>query len=113
MDENKLVEDLFLREKPSKILMSLKVAKGPIYATLLSKDADCTYSHTIKILNLFKKLSIVEFEKKGRIKRVTLTSDGWDIAHNLEAMSKKLLQLEDSLSKAAIKVETKKKGKKK
>lgn len=109
MDENQIVEDLFLREKPSKILMGLKGAKGPIYATLLSKDADCTYSHTIKILNLFKKLGIVEFEKKGRIKRVTLTDDGWDIAHNLEAMTKKLLQLEDSLSKP----ESKKKSRKK
>jgi len=108
-----MVEDLFLREKPSKILMGLKGAKGSVYATLLSKDADCTYSHTIKILNMFKKLGIVEFEKKGRIKRVILTDNGWDIAHNLEAMTKKLTQLEDSLSKAAIKVETKKKSKKK
>ncbi len=108
-----MVEDLFLREKPSKILMGLKGAKGSVYATLLTKDADCTYSHTIKILNMFKKLGIVEFEKKGRIKRVILTDNGWDIAHNLEAMTKKLTQLEDSLSKAAIKFETKKKSKKK
>ena len=109
MNENKIVEDLFLREKPSKILMGLKGAKGSIYATILSKEADCTYSHTIKILNMFKKLGIVEFEKKGRIKTVTLTSDGWDIAHNLEAMTKKLMQMEDSLSKSVVKVETKKK----
>ena len=109
MAENQIVEDLFLREKPSKILMGLKGAKGPVYATLLSKDADCTYSHTIKILNLFKQLGIVQFEKKGRIKRVTLTDDGWDIAHNLEAMTKKLLQLEDSLSKPEPKKKTKKK----
>ena len=109
MAENQIVEDLFLREKPSKILMGLKGAKGPVYATLLSKDADCTYSHTIKILNLFKQLGIVQFEKKGRIKRVTLTDDGWDIAHNLEAMTKKLLQLEDSLSRP----ESRKKARKK
>ena len=109
MNENRIVEDLFLREKPSKILMGLKGAKGSVYATILSKEADCTYSHTIKILNLFKKLGIVQFEKKGRIKRVTLTNDGWDIAHNLEAMAKKLLQLETSLSKSSVKVETRKK----
>lgn len=113
MDENKIVEDLFLREKPSKILMGLKSAKGSVYATLLSKDADCTYSHTIKILNLFKKLGIVEFEKKGRIKTVTLTSDGWDIAHSLEAMTKKLIQMEDSLSKSRVEVRKKKNSKSK
>jgi predicted transcriptional regulator len=108
MGQNKIVEGLFLREKPSKILMGLKISKEkePIYATLLSKDANCTYSHTIKILNLFEKLGIVEFEKKGRIKSVKLTSDGWDIAHNLEAMTKKLVQMEES---AGSKVENKKK----
>lgn len=93
--ENRVLEDLFLREKPARILIGLKSSKnGSVYATLLSKEADCTYSHTIKILNLFKKMGIVKFEKKGRIKRVTLTDDGWDIAHNLEAITKKFAQIE-------------------
>jgi len=86
--------DIFLREKPAKILLGLKQAKSPVYATLLSKEADCTYSHTIKILELFRQLGLVQFEKKGRIKRVVLTDDGWDIAHNLEAIVKKFEQLE-------------------
>ena len=89
-----ILRDIFLREKPSKILLGLKTAKESVYATILSKEADCTYSHTIKILNLFRNLGIVRFEKKGRIKRVMLTDDGWDIAHNLEAMIKKFTQIE-------------------
>ena len=99
MDEDKtsILRDIFLREKPSKILLGMKTAKESVYATILSKEADCTYSHTIKILNLFKKLGIVRFEKKGRIKRVMLTDDGWDIAHNLEAMIKKFTQIEASV----------------
>lgn len=94
-EKNKVLEDLFLREKPALILLSLKASKGSIYATILSKESDCTYSHTIKILDVLKEYGIVTFEKKGRIKTVTLTDDGWDIAHNLEAIQKKLSQIED------------------
>lgn len=98
------LESLFLREKPAKILLGLKIAKdASTYATVLAKHADCTYSHTIKILNTFLKLGIVKFEKLGRIKKVTLTDDGWDIAHNLEAMLKKLAQLEETFEKAKVK----------
>jgi len=93
--KNKPLEDLFLREKPALILIALKAAKGSVYATILSKESDCTYSHTIKILNVLKEYNMVTFEKKGRIKMVTLTDDGWDIAHNLEAMQKKLKQIEE------------------
>ena len=99
MGKNKILEDLFLREKPAKILLGLKTSKGSIYATILSKEADCTYSHTIKILNMLKSLGIVKFEKTGRIKKVTLTDDGWDIAHNLEAIIKKFLMIEDGFEK--------------
>ncbi len=116
MRENKtsIMQDIFLREKPSKILLGMKTAKESVYATILSKEADCTYSHTIKILNLFKKLGIVRFEKKGRIKRVMLTDDGWDIAHNLEAMIKKFNQIEAKAPEENEKKEEKKtkKGKK-
>ena len=72
---------------------------APVYATILSKEADCTYSHTIKILNLFMSLGIVRFEKKGRIKTVTLTEDGWDIANKLDLMIKKLSALEEKKAK--------------
>lgn len=101
MVENKIdiMQDLFLREKPVKILLGLKATKEMVYATILSKYADCTYSHTIKILDMFDQAGMVTFEKTGRIKKVMLTDDGWTIAHNLEAVIKKLVQLEESMSK--------------
>jgi predicted transcriptional regulator len=108
MPENRILEELFLREKPARILLGLKTTKDSIYATVLSKNSDCTYSHTVKILNLFKDLGIVSFEKSGRIKRVFLTNDGWDIAHNLEAMIKKFDQIEAVLKESGKKVERKK-----
>lgn len=94
MGERKILEDLFLREKPTKIMMGLKTAKSRAYATILSREANCTYSHTIKILNTLKRAGVVDFEKTGRIKRVSLTDDGWVIAQNLEAILKKISQVE-------------------
>jgi predicted transcriptional regulator len=109
--ETESLYNLFLRDKPAKILLALKSAKTPVYATILSKESNCTYSHTVKILNTLESLGIVKLEKKGRIKGVQLTSDGWDIAHNLEAMSKKFAQIEENLKKQ--KQEAKKKPEKK
>jgi len=94
-----VLEDLFLREKPARILLALKTAKTPVYATILSKEADCTYSHTIKILDVLQSMGLVVFDKKGRIKGVKLTDDGWDIAHNMEAVKKKLVQVEEKCRK--------------
>jgi predicted transcriptional regulator len=109
-----ILEDLFLREKPARILLALKTAKSPVYATILSKEADCTYSHTIKILDVLQVTGLVTFDKKGRIKGVKLTDDGWDIAHNMEAVKKKLIQVEEKYRKAAkqpVKKEAKKSAK--
>ena len=107
MPSERILEDLFLREKPSRILLGLKTAKGTVYATVLSKEANCTYSHTIKILNLFQKLGIVDFEKTGRIKKVQLTDQGWDIASQMEALIKKILSLENPQEKLKKKAKAK------
>ena len=102
--------ELFLRDKPAKILLGLKTREGSIYATILSKKADCTYSHTIKILNIFRDLGLVRFEKKGRIKKVELTEEGWDIANKMDSVLKKLLGLKPQKKEKAGK-ENKSKGK--
>jgi len=82
---------LFLHTKPVKLIISLK--SGPKYATILSKEIDCTYSHTVKLLDQFKKYGLVDFEKRGRIKIVKLTSLGEDLAHAFEGVMMKLKKL--------------------
>ena len=84
---------LFLRPKPVKLLSELK--SGPKYATILSKAVDCTYSHTVKLLDQFKEWGLVNFEKKGRIKMVELTKDGQDLAHALEGVLMKLTRMKE------------------
>ena len=79
---------LFFRIKPVKMLTSLKV--GPKYATIIAKETDCTYSHTVKMLDLFQEYGLVEFEKKGRIKIIKLTEFGEDVAKGMDTILLKL-----------------------
>jgi len=87
-EQKNVFELLFLRPKPVKMLTSLK-NEDIKYATQVSKSVDCTYSHTVKVLEIFKQLGLVVFEKKGRIKIVRLTDDGLDIAHDFEGIRRK------------------------
>lgn len=86
---------LFLRTKPVKILTTLK--NGPKYATIVSKEVDCTYSHTVKLLDIFKDLGLVNFDKRGRIKMISLTEDGEDLAHAIEGILMKLTRIKEKI----------------
>jgi len=81
-------ENLFLHSKPVQMLMSLR-HEGVRYATQVSKHVDCTYSHTVKVLDNFKRLGLVTFDKKGRVKLVKLTDHGTEIAHDFEGLKRK------------------------
>ena len=94
-DMEKDLVKMFFREKPVKILTSLK--NGPKYATIVAKEIDCTYSHTIKLLDSFRDLGLVEFDKKGRIKVITLTEDGMELAHAIEGVLLKLSRIKEKL----------------
>ncbi|MFH0862482.1 MAG: winged helix DNA-binding protein [Candidatus Altiarchaeota archaeon] len=84
MDERN-ISRLLLHEKPAGIILSLK-EKEKKYPTVLSKENDCTYTHTLKILQELKEYGLVEFDKDGRIKYVKLTELGEDVAHELEGL---------------------------
>ncbi len=105
-------EGLFLHEKPVKMLISLKNERAK-YTTQVSKDVDCTYSHTVKVLDMFKRMGLVSFDKKGRIKHVKLTRDGDELALAFEGIMKHFTrfagQIKDDL---APKKESKSKEKK-
>ncbi|MBI5060904.1 MAG: hypothetical protein HZB67_01175 [Candidatus Aenigmarchaeota archaeon] len=87
------LEELFLRKKPVKLLMCLKTGVSGKYISILSKETDCTYSHTVKLLEEFRNLGLVEFEKKGRVKFIKLTQDGEELATNFESVLRKFTKL--------------------
>ena len=77
------MEELFLRRKPVRLLLNIKVGGTPKYVSVLAKDTDCTYSHTVKILQEMEKAGLVSFEKQGRIKTIKLTDNGLKIADHI------------------------------
>ncbi len=93
--KTKLGPKMFFRLKPVKMLVALKA--GPKYATIIAKETDCTYSHTVKILDLFKEYDLVDFEKKGRIKIVKLTEFGDDVAKGMDAILSKLGRMKEKM----------------
>ena len=77
-------EILFLQEKPIKSLLLLKKADKPIYASIIAKEIDSTYAHTLNVLFGLKERGLVSFEKMGRIKHIKLTEFGKQVADLLE-----------------------------
>lgn len=92
LSDNELSK-LFLRAKPVRMLISLK--KGPKYATQVAKEVDCTYSHTVKLLDELETLGLISFKKQGRIKVIELTEDGEDLAHSIEGVMMKLSRIRE------------------
>ena len=83
---NKDMFKVFFREKPAMMLVELKNAKAEVYASSLAKHVDCTYSHVVKILQQMQKEGLVNFEKQGRLKLLTLTKKGSDVANAIESI---------------------------
>jgi Mn-dependent DtxR family transcriptional regulator len=81
---SKGISSVFFHEKPVMMLIKLKNSKSEIYASTLAKQVDCTYSHVIKMLEEMQKAGLVNFDKKGRLKFLTLTEKGSSVAEKLE-----------------------------
>ena len=86
LNKTKLIFDVFFREKPALMLVELKNADANVYASVLAKQIDCTYSHVVKILQEMHKADLINFKKEGRLKLLELTKKGKDIATNIESI---------------------------
>ena len=87
---NKKILNVFFREKPTSMLISLNNSKEGTYASALAKKIDCTYSHVVKILQEMEKSGLVNFNKQGRLKLLNLTKKGEKIAEYMENISNSL-----------------------
>ena len=82
--KNKEIFKVFFREKPAMMLVELKNSKSEVYASALAKQIDCTYSHVVKILQEMEREGLINFDKQGRLKLLTLTKKGQDIASRID-----------------------------
>jgi len=77
------LRDLFVREKPVRLLIEINNPRTENYASQLSKSVDCTYSHAVRVVQRFEENELVETEEKGRKKNIALTDKGKEIARSL------------------------------
>lgn len=89
MKNDKMFNVLF-REKPAMMLVTLHNSESEIYASSLAKQIDCTYSHVVKILQQMEKENLVNFEKRGRLKVLTLTKKGTEVAEKIDRIANAL-----------------------
>jgi len=88
--KNKKIFSVFFREKPAMMLVHLLHSSNEMYASTLAKQVDCTYSHIVKILQEMQKAGIITFQKRGRLKILTLTKKGEDLAKHVDAIANML-----------------------
>ena len=86
VSNNKEIFNVFFREKPAMMLVELKNTKTEIYASSIAKLVDCTYSHVVKILQEMQKAGLINFEKQGRLKLLTLTKTGQEVADKIDGI---------------------------
>ncbi len=84
--KDKEIFGVFFREKPASMLVHLKNANATIYASVLAKQVDCTYSHVVKILQQMQKAELIDFKKEGRLKLLELTKKGKEVARSIETV---------------------------
>ncbi len=72
------------------ILVALRKNSKNRYGSVLAKEVDCTYSHAVKILQEMEKAKLVNFEKHGRIKTISLTEHGNKVAEYIEKIEEVL-----------------------
>lgn len=78
--EEDSLKEFFVNVKSAKILVSLSNPTTDNYASKISSNVDCTYSHTVRIIQKFEDRGLLESEREGRKRVVQLTEDGRDIA---------------------------------
>lgn len=83
MGKKERIFNVFFREKPAMMLVTLLNKNADIYASSLAKVVDCTYSHVVKILQEMNKAGLITFEKQGRLKILELTKKGEEVAKNI------------------------------
>ena len=75
--------DVLFRKQPIKMIIALRQQRSTTHITSVAKEIDCTYSHVVKLMNILHHYKYVTFEKRGRLKIISLTAKGNELAEHL------------------------------
>lgn len=92
-------KSLFLKEKPVLALVNIH-RNGKTYGSLISRDIDTTYAHTVNIINQLEKNGLITSKKEGRKRILQTTEEGALYASQFTVMMQDMgnqdLNLEDN-----------------
>jgi len=83
------MKKLFLKSKPSAVLLLLKDGSQGWYPSKLARESKSSYVHVVNLLSKLRELGIVATEKKGKQNIYHLTEKGAMLASPLDDFSKK------------------------
>lgn len=101
-----MLTSVFFKEKPARALAALAKKDREWYASMLSKEIDCTYPHLINTLAAFEEAGLVTLEGQGRINVIRLTEAGEDLAHDLEGVLRRLERMDSKSIEKGERTET-------
>ncbi|MDE1856282.1 MAG: winged helix DNA-binding protein [Candidatus Micrarchaeota archaeon] len=81
---------LLFKDKQVKILTALANKDQEWYLSSLAKAADATYVHTSKFITRCEQLGLVNVTKHGKIKTLTLTDKGAEVAGGIAKVIEKM-----------------------
>ncbi len=92
-------DKIFLKEKPSMAIVTIRRSRGDIYSRVVSKQIDCTYAHTVKMISKMNDGNLVMLRDKGRKKILELTEKGEKYADVLLDLmeNERRLEVENSI----------------
>jgi len=91
---------IFFKEKPVNALAQLADDERSWYASMLAKEIDCTYPHIVNILDKFHEHDLIETEEEGRVKKITLTSQGEDLAIEFQNLLRRMDRIDEKTQKS-------------
>lgn len=77
------MKDIFFQEKGKAILLVLAGREGQ-YVTEVAEGTKGTYAHTFNLLRIMEEAGVVEASKQGRVRYITLTPRGREMAALVE-----------------------------
>ncbi len=99
------MKKLFLKAKPSAVLLLLKDAQQTWYPSKLARESSSSYVHTVNLLSQLRRLGVVTVERKGRQNMYRLTERGAQLASPLDDFSKKCEAVEAEAKSAQARQE--------
>lgn len=83
------MKELFLKLKPSAVLLLLKDSQQSWYPSKLARESNSSYVHAVNLLAQLRRLGVVSTERKGKQNIYRLTEKGATLASSLDDFSKK------------------------